>query len=177
MTSTPGFADLAGRSIPARWRVESLLSLSAGTGWHPLWGAAREDRRYAAAAGRRRLVARGQGDAADGRRNAGLARAGDLAGYGQPPRHGMPDRPATLAVGPPGLTRALAVVVKEAGLKAIPTDPYDGKPIRLAVIDGQPVIYSVGRDGRDDGGLKDSNRDMQPTGDLIYRLPAVEVRR
>ncbi|MGP0065388.1 MAG: hypothetical protein ACLQGP_17520 [Isosphaeraceae bacterium] len=76
-----------------------------------------------------------------------------------------------------GLPRALAVVVKEAGLKAIPTDPYDGKPIRLAVIDGQPVIYSVGRDGRDDGGLKDSNRDMQPTGDLIYRLPAVEARR
>ncbi len=76
-----------------------------------------------------------------------------------------------------GLPRALAVATREAGLKAIPTDPYDGKPMRLAVLDGQPVVYSVGRDGRDDGGLKDSNLDRLPVGDMIYRLPPVEVRR
>ena len=79
-------------------------------------------------------------------------------------------------LGTPRIAAALAVAVKEAGLKSIPTDPYDGKPMRLAVIDGQPLIYSVGRDGRDDGGLKDSKYDMQP-GDLIYRLPPLEVRR
>lgn len=76
-----------------------------------------------------------------------------------------------------GLPRALAVAVREAGLKAVPIDPYDGKPMRLAVIDGQLVVYSVGKDGKDDGGLTDSDRDMRPAGDLLYRLPAVEERR
>jgi hypothetical protein len=50
-------------------------------------------------------------------------------------------------------------------------------PMRLAVIGGEPVIYSVGKDGKDDGGLKDSDRDMRPAGDLLYRLPPVEDRR
>ena len=61
-------------------------------------------------------------------------------------------------------------------MKTVPLDPYDGKAMRLAVLDGKPVIYSVGRDGRDDGGQKDSKLDMQP-GDLIYRLPQAEARR
>lgn len=73
-----------------------------------------------------------------------------------------------------GSPRALAVAVREAGLKAIPVDPYDGRPMRLAVIDGQPVVYSVGKDGVDDGGRVDSNLDMRPSGDLLYRLPPVE---
>jgi hypothetical protein len=75
-----------------------------------------------------------------------------------------------------GLPRALAVAAKEAGLKTIPTDPYDGKPMRLAVIDGQPVIYAVGKDGQDDGARKDSKYDSQP-GDLIYHLRPVEAHR
>jgi hypothetical protein len=75
-----------------------------------------------------------------------------------------------------GLHRSLESIVKEAGLKAVPIDPYDGKPMRLAVIGGEPVIYSVGKDGKDDGGLKDSDRDMRPAGDLLYRLPTVEDR-
>ncbi len=75
-----------------------------------------------------------------------------------------------------GLPRALTVAVKEAGLKAIPTDPYDSKPLRLAVLEGQPVIYSVGKDGQDDGARKDSKYDTQP-GDLIYRLRPVEAHR
>jgi hypothetical protein len=64
----------------------------------------------------------------------------------------------------------LASLVKGAGLKAVPVDPYDGKAMRLAMVEGQPIVYSVGRDGNDDGGLKDSNRDQQPVGDLLYRL-------
>ena len=75
-----------------------------------------------------------------------------------------------------GLPRVLTVAVKEAGLKAIPTDPYDGRPMRMAVVNGQPVVYSVGKDGRDDGGQKDSKYDTLP-GDLIYRLTPAEPRR
>ena len=62
----------------------------------------------------------------------------------------------------------LAAAIKGTPLKAVPIDPYDGKPMRLAMLDGEPVVYSVGRDGKDDGGRIDANRDMRP-GDLIYR--------
>ena len=53
----------------------------------------------------------------------------------------------------------------------MPIDPYDGEPMKFAMVDGQPIVYSVGRDGKDDGGLVDSDRDQKPAGDLIYRLP------
>jgi len=75
-----------------------------------------------------------------------------------------------------GLPRSLLIAVMDAGLKSVPTDPYDGKPMRLVTLGGEPVVYSVGRDGKDDGGQKDSNKDMQ-AGDLLYRLPAIEERR
>jgi hypothetical protein len=73
-----------------------------------------------------------------------------------------------------GLPRTLLVPAKEAGLKAIPTDPYDGRPMRVAVLQGEPVVYSVGKDSHDDGAQKDSNFDTQP-GDLIFRMPPVEM--
>ena len=75
-----------------------------------------------------------------------------------------------------GLPRDLSSVVRGTGLKDVPVDPYDGKPFKLAVVEGQPVIYSVGRDGKDDGGLVDSDRDQKPSGDLIYRLPPIEAK-
>jgi hypothetical protein len=75
-----------------------------------------------------------------------------------------------------GLPRVLTVAVKEAGLKAVPTDPYDGKPMRVGMFEGQTVVYSVGKDGRDDGGQNDSKYDTQP-GDLIYRMLPVDARR
>jgi hypothetical protein len=71
---------------------------------------------------------------------------------------------------------SLLIAVKDAGLKSVPTDPYDGKPIRLVTLGGEPVVYSVGRDGKDDGGQKDSKNDAQ-TGDLLFRLPAIEEQR
>jgi hypothetical protein len=74
-----------------------------------------------------------------------------------------------------GLPRALTVAAKEAGLKAVPTDPYDGQPMRVGVFEGQTVVYSVGKDGRDDGAKVDSKYDTRP-GDLIYRVPSVEER-
>ena len=57
----------------------------------------------------------------------------------------------------------------DAGLPAVPPDPFDGKPMRLAKIGGNPVVYSVGKDGRDDGGLHDSEGDRHE-GDLTFRL-------
>ena len=42
----------------------------------------------------------------------------------------------------------LAAAIKGTSLKAVPIDPYDGKPMRLAMLDGEPVVYSVGRNRR-----------------------------
>ena len=75
-----------------------------------------------------------------------------------------------------GLPKDLASVVKGVGLKTVPLDPYDGLPMKLTVIDGQPVVYSIGRDGIDQGGRIDCDRDIKPSGDLVYRLPVVEER-
>ena len=49
----------------------------------------------------------------------------------------------------------LEVAAREAGLKAVPTDPYSGGPMHYKVIDGKPVVYSVGSDRKDDGGTVD----------------------
>lgn len=63
----------------------------------------------------------------------------------------------------------------------LPLDPIDGKPIRfLRTADGV-TVYSVGRDGRDDGGkLVDADgqvRPARPGFDLGYRLWDVTKRR
>jgi hypothetical protein len=47
--------------------------------------------------------------------------------------------------------RALADLVP-AYLPAVPLDPFDGQPLRYRRTDGGAVVYSVGEDGRDDGG-------------------------
>jgi hypothetical protein len=70
----------------------------------------------------------------------------------------------------------LAAVVKAAGLPRVPIDPFSGQPLRMAIIDGEPVVYSIGKDGRDDGGRVDSARDRKP-GDVTFRLPAGEKRK
>ena len=43
-------------------------------------------------------------------------------------------------------------------LPAVPADPYDGRPLRYRRTDGEYVVYSVGPDGRDDGG--DAGKDI-----------------
>jgi hypothetical protein len=63
-----------------------------------------------------------------------------------------------------------------AGLQRVPIDAYAGTPLRMALISGQPVIYSVGRDGDDDGGLKDADFGRNPDGDLLFRLPKLAGR-
>ena len=72
-------------------------------------------------------------------------------------------------------TRNLLLVVKDTALTSIPTDPYDGKPLRLLTSGRDMVIYSVGGDGKDDGGQTESKYGTQP-GDVLFRLPAIEKR-
>jgi hypothetical protein len=43
-------------------------------------------------------------------------------------------------------------------------------PIRFAVVDGQPTVYSLGHDGKDDGGKAESVGAPNP-GDVLLRLP------
>jgi hypothetical protein len=62
-------------------------------------------------------------------------------------------------------------------LKAVPLDPFDGKPLRYRRTDSGAVGYSVGEDAHDDGG--DLNR--PPNGgaprDIVFTLWNVDQRR
>jgi hypothetical protein len=42
-------------------------------------------------------------------------------------------------------------------LSAVPTDPFDGQPLRLKADGEQLVFYSVGKDRKDDGGQENEN--------------------
>jgi hypothetical protein len=53
-------------------------------------------------------------------------------------------------------------------LAEVPPDPYDGRPIRLRPEDGGLVLYSIGRDRKDDGGR--AWDDEKKEGDLVFRL-------
>jgi hypothetical protein len=66
---------------------------------------------------------------------------------------------------PPDLGAALAAV----GAGRVPSDPFADGPMRLAVVGGEPVVYSVGADGRDDGGLTDWANGQRP-GDFLFRM-------
>lgn len=60
-------------------------------------------------------------------------------------------------------------------LESIPSDPYDGKPLRYKVkSDGTWIVYSIGPDQMDDGGLKAGEySSFDSTGDRVY--PSTEV--
>jgi hypothetical protein len=66
---------------------------------------------------------------------------------------------------PPSLEAVLAA----AGIKDVPLDPFSGAPLKMTWIDGESVIYSVGKDGRDDKALLDWDDGKQP-GDFLFRL-------
>ena len=68
------------------------------------------------------------------------------------------------------LPPSLAAAAREAAIPADLRDPYDLQPVRLAVVDGQPTVYCVGQDGKDDGGTTDAARSPQ-SGDVLMRLP------
>jgi hypothetical protein len=54
--------------------------------------------------------------------------------------------------------------------KSAPTDPYDGHPLRFKTLDSGYVIYSIGNDGRDDGGLERNPKNLQAPHDITFRV-------
>ena len=55
---------------------------------------------------------------------------------------------------------------------AWPRDPYAEAPLRAAIRDGELVLWSIGPDGADDGGLKECETapGQDPQGDVILRV-------
>jgi hypothetical protein len=54
-------------------------------------------------------------------------------------------------------------------LDDMPVDPFDGKPLRFVVKADKCLIYSVGPDGKDDGGSPYDEK--AETGDMVFSLP------
>jgi hypothetical protein len=62
-------------------------------------------------------------------------------------------------------------------LPKVPTDPYDRKALRLRRLADGLVVYSVGPDGKDDGGHLNRQNLLAPGSDLGFRLWDVDQRR
>src|SRR5262249_47715700 len=62
-------------------------------------------------------------------------------------------------------------------LQAVPLDPFDGQPLRFRRTDAGAVVYSVGEDGRDDGGDPSRPPDGGAQRDVVFRLWNVDQRR
>jgi len=56
-----------------------------------------------------------------------------------------------------------------AFLPALPLDQFDGQPLRYRLVDGKPLLYSIGGDRDDDGGRRYTDR--KRGGDWILREP------
>jgi hypothetical protein len=50
----------------------------------------------------------------------------------------------------------------------VPPDPFDGRPIRMRHVDDGIILYSVGRDRKDDGGPPWNEKEHE--GDIVFRL-------
>ena len=67
---------------------------------------------------------------------------------------------------------ALSVLEREELL-----DPFTGKPLKYKRKDGDCIIYSVGMNQRDDGGVEDKSYTAEDRkDDIVFRLFAVEKR-
>jgi hypothetical protein len=55
-------------------------------------------------------------------------------------------------------------------LAKVPADPFDGEPLRYRRLDDRIVVYSVGDDGRDDGGETESTSSTGTSRDIGFRL-------
>jgi hypothetical protein len=62
-------------------------------------------------------------------------------------------------------------------LAAVPLDPFDGKPLRYRRLADGVMVYSVGQDGTDDGGVLHRNNPIRDGADLGYQLWDVVKRR
>jgi hypothetical protein len=72
---------------------------------------------------------------------------------------------------------SLEELMKAGLLDKAPVDPYDSQPIRFKRTADGVVIYSVGRDKIDNGGLIDRDRPLEPGTDLGFRLWDIARRR
>ena len=72
--------------------------------------------------------------------------------------------------------RVLADLVPEH-LASVPLDPFDAAPLRYRRTDTGAVIYSVGSDGRDDGGDATIPPGEYAPRDIVFTLWSVDQRR
>ena len=65
--------------------------------------------------------------------------------------------------------------MSEAGLEGVPLDGYTDQPLKLATIQGKPVIYSVGPDGKDDNAMVEWEpfNETKTAGDFLFRFEPV----
>ena len=68
--------------------------------------------------------------------------------------------------------RDLAQLMADAGLNDIPRDDYAEAPLKLATLKGQPLIYSIGPDGKDDAGAVEfkPQSGLKGPGDILFQL-------
>jgi hypothetical protein len=71
---------------------------------------------------------------------------------------------------------ALAELTPEL-LTEVPADPFDGRPLRYLQVEDGVVVYSVGPDGRDNGGRFDRDNPTRAGADLGFGLWDVQERR
>jgi hypothetical protein len=72
---------------------------------------------------------------------------------------------------------SLSELVQAKLLDAVPTDPFDGQPLRLARRKDGITVYSVGHDRQDNGGNIDRDHPMDTGADIGFRLWDPEHRR
>lgn len=61
----------------------------------------------------------------------------------------------------------LQTAAREAGLPSVPVDPFSGQPMRYRVLNGKPLVYSVGPDRKDDAGLVEWKGGP---GDILFQI-------
>jgi hypothetical protein len=72
--------------------------------------------------------------------------------------------------------QSLTDVVRAGFLQEVPLDPYGGASLRSRRLSGGVVIYSVGPDGKDDGGTVDRQNSTAPGTDIGFQLWDVSQR-
>jgi hypothetical protein len=71
----------------------------------------------------------------------------------------------------------LEELVKAKLLETVPVDPFDGRPLRYKTLPDGVVIYAVGEDGVDNGGVLNRSHRFQQGTDFGFRLWDVGARR
>lgn len=72
---------------------------------------------------------------------------------------------------------SLEELAKNGLLPSVPLDPFDGQPLRYKILADGVLIYSIGADGVDNGGLIDRANPNAPGTDVGFRLWHPEHRR